>query len=174
MAAYRHTVAEALTEALVKLMSEKKFTDITVTDVVNRAGVSRASFYRNFSSTKDILDSFLDNMVEHFKKNALPVITSQNEQEWRSFLFRYIFFANDHQKELIPGETSNISILLFKITGAAQELSSSHKFENIKEKYSIFSRFTIINSVIINWIMDGQQETPEEIVDYLMSFILTI
>ena len=62
MAESRHLVSEEITNALMDLMAEKPFTEITVTDVVNRAGVARASFYRNFSSTGEILDLVLGDL----------------------------------------------------------------------------------------------------------------
>lgn len=45
-------VKECITEALLKLMNEKAISDITITELVERAGVARASFYRNFASKK--------------------------------------------------------------------------------------------------------------------------
>ena len=44
MAESKKPVMEEITGALVELMAEKPFADITVTDVVKRAGVARASF----------------------------------------------------------------------------------------------------------------------------------
>ncbi len=155
-------------------MADKPFIDITVTDVVKKAGVARASFYRNFSSTSEVLDMILDDMIEKFQENALPVITSQDERKWRAFLSRFIYFANDNQRKLILSRSSNISLLLYRASDAVRELSQSLPHHSVKEKYSISSRIGVINSVILRWIDDGKKETPEEIVDYLMSFILTI
>ncbi len=174
MAHERQNVSEEIAHALLDLMADKSFIDITVTDVVKKAGVARASFYRNFSSTSEVLDMILDDLIEKFKENALPVITSQDERQWRAFLFRYIYFAEENQRNLILSRSSNISLLLYRAADAARELSQSITFHSITEKYSISARIGAINSVVIRWIDDGRKETPEEIVDYLMSFILTI
>lgn len=174
MASTNHPVTKEIKDAFKELMTEKPFIDITVTDVVKRAGVARASFYRNYSSTRDLLDSVLEEAFSEFLNNALPVLSSQNERDWRAFLFRFIYFSEDHQRKLILSQNFNISILLLKMSDFAHELSESMQFENIKEKYSTSSKLAVINSVILRWIDDGKKETPEELVDYLMSFILSI
>jgi AcrR family transcriptional regulator len=48
-------VKECITTALLKMLKERDFSDITITDLVKRAGVSRISFYRNYESKEDVL-----------------------------------------------------------------------------------------------------------------------
>lgn len=55
-----------LATALLQLLKTKDLTDLTVTAVVKRAGVSRMAFYRNFTTLADILTA-------HFT----PIITAQ-------------------------------------------------------------------------------------------------
>ncbi len=174
MASSRRPVSEAISDALLSLMEEKPFIDITVTDVVKRAGVARASFYRNFSSTSDILDSILDGFKQEFIKNALPVITSQDERQWRAFLFRYLYFLVEHQNTLMLTKNSNISIVFYRMIDAARDLSLSLPNDDINQKYRVPSRIGAINSTIFRWIDAGKKETPEELVDYMMSFVLDI
>lgn len=46
---------ESIQQALLILMRNKPFGDITVSEVIRRAGVSRSAFYRHYASKKDIL-----------------------------------------------------------------------------------------------------------------------
>ncbi len=170
----RHPITEKMKRAFRELLAEKPFIEITVTDVVKRADVARASFYRNYSSTRDLLDAVIDDFFNEFRNNALPVLSSQNERDWRDFLFRFIYFAEGNQSRLILSQNSNVPMLLIRMSDYAHGLSESIRYENIKDKYSISTRLSVINSVVMRWIDDGKKETPEEIVDYLMSFILTI
>ncbi|MBQ9612464.1 MAG: TetR/AcrR family transcriptional regulator [Lachnospiraceae bacterium] len=51
-----HTlVLESLTEALLQLMEHKPLREISISELCQKAGVSRVSFYRNYSSMDDIL-----------------------------------------------------------------------------------------------------------------------
>ena len=53
-------VKESLTDALFTLMSNKEFNDITITELSKKAGVSRLSFYRNYTSKEEIIIKYLD------------------------------------------------------------------------------------------------------------------
>ncbi|WP_054957939.1 TetR/AcrR family transcriptional regulator [Paenibacillus dakarensis] len=57
--------------ALVLLMKERSFNEITITEIVKKAGVSRTAYYRNYSSKEDILRSLIDEM-------AIKVIEAMN------------------------------------------------------------------------------------------------
>ena len=43
-----HSVKSEIEQALLRLMTQKSYLDITVTDIVQEAKVARVSFYRNF------------------------------------------------------------------------------------------------------------------------------
>lgn len=58
---------DALGDSLVKLMHEKPFTEITVQQVLDRAGVSRSTFYSHFSNKNDL---FLSDAEEFFEAAA--------------------------------------------------------------------------------------------------------
>ena len=44
-----------ITESLLKLMEEKDFSKITITEIIKNADLTRQTFYRNFDSKEDIL-----------------------------------------------------------------------------------------------------------------------
>ena len=48
-------VVERLTVALLALLKEKPLADISVSELCDRAGVGRTSFYRNYQEKEDIL-----------------------------------------------------------------------------------------------------------------------
>lgn len=47
-----------LTHSLLELMKEKSFSDITITEIAEKAQLDRRTFYRHFQSKKDILDRY--------------------------------------------------------------------------------------------------------------------
>jgi AcrR family transcriptional regulator len=59
-----------LSHALVELIQEKRFDDITVQNVIDRADVGRSTFYTHFRDKEDLLqqdwEKFLDLFAEHF------------------------------------------------------------------------------------------------------------
>lgn len=54
-------VKQYLTEAAFRLMEKKDYRYISVSELVNTAGVCRASFYRNYLCVESIVDEYLEN-----------------------------------------------------------------------------------------------------------------
>ena len=46
---------ECICTALIFLMDKQPFDKITITSIIERSGVSRAAFYRNYSSKEDVM-----------------------------------------------------------------------------------------------------------------------
>ena len=55
---------EAIQEAVFILLKKHDFSNITVTDIIKKAGVSRSAFYRNFKDKESILYGFVDSCIE--------------------------------------------------------------------------------------------------------------
>lgn len=64
-----------LGEALVKLMHEKPFEEITVQHILDRAGISRSTFYTHFSDKNDL---FLSDVEEFFEMIAFHLSRSKD------------------------------------------------------------------------------------------------
>lgn len=58
-----------IVQALFKLMSEYEFERISVTDIAQKAGVGRATFYRYFKRKEDVLIYYLEHNTKEFVFN---------------------------------------------------------------------------------------------------------
>jgi AcrR family transcriptional regulator len=69
-------VKECMVTALLKLMQQKRYEDISITDIAKKAGVSRMSFYRNYTSKDDIVHTYFKEKTALFsdrcKEAGLP------------------------------------------------------------------------------------------------------
>lgn len=55
-----------LHEALMALMQEKRYDDITVQDILDRADVGRSTFYAHYQDKEDLMTSGLTHLMEVF------------------------------------------------------------------------------------------------------------
>jgi AcrR family transcriptional regulator len=78
---------DALGDALVALMQEKQFEDITVQNVLDRAGVSRSTFYHHFKDKDDLFDSDAGEFFEQVGNR----LTLQGDPTDRVFPIREFF-----------------------------------------------------------------------------------
>lgn len=73
-------VNRLMLDALIQLLKKKSISEITVTDITEKAGVSRMSYYRNFSSKEEILTRHLDEIFNDY-------IEMVKEQNYRGSCF---------------------------------------------------------------------------------------
>ena len=81
---------ESLEISLLQLLEKKELTKITISELVERAGVSRAAFYRNYDSKEEILQEIFQRTVQKIT-NKLEQFNMRTElyQVWL-FLFKEV------------------------------------------------------------------------------------
>ena len=158
-------------DALMELIAEKQYMDITVTDIVTRAGVARASFYRYFNSINDVIDAISNELSEEMLEDISPVLLRYDERTWREFLFNHFYRIARRQKQMKRIRFENISVIFTRTEDKIQQSASLFSGDTIQDKYLAVGKMGLINSVTKKWVDTGMQETPEEMIDFLMSFI---
>lgn len=166
------TSKEAIKKALLELMNQKQFVNITISDIINTAGIARVSFYRNYHSIADVIDEISKEMTEHFLEEIQPLFRSRDERQWREFLFHHFYEFSKQCEKNTPYKFMNGHVIFSKVNALMKEAESKNPTSSISEKYSIYAKFGIVDHVVKKWIDSGKQETPEEMIDYIMSFIL--
>lgn len=169
-----YSAKRELKRALMELMNEKSYMDITITEIVNRAGVARMSFYRNYNSISDMIDDIITDMTSQFIDRIYPVISTNNEEKWREFLTEFLSrIAKDNMK-FRPHNMKNSSVFFSRLNGQIQEkINEEAPVETINAKYAPIAKMGLINCIAEKWIDDGMKETPEELIDYIIGFITT-
>ena len=167
----KSSVKKRMADAFVDILSQKSYADITVTDIVNTAQVARVSFYRNFNSISDVLDYITDELANEFIDKILPVLNSNDENKWREFLFDFINNALNNRGKIEAINLQNTAVLFSHLNTKMQMCVNVNSNKTISDKYTSYVKACLINNVVKKWIDDGMVETPEEIINYLMSFI---
>ena len=65
---YEKRAKDYIIEALLLLMKKKRYTDIKIADITNKAGVNRVTFYRNFSSKEEVITVYLERSFNDWGK----------------------------------------------------------------------------------------------------------
>lgn len=167
----KSSVKKRMADAFVDMLSQKSYADITVTDIVNTAQVARVSFYRNFNSISDVVDYITDELANEFIDKILPVLNSNDENKWREFLFDFINNALNNRGKIEAINLQNTTVLFSHLNTKMQMYVNVNSNKTISDKYTSYVKACLINNVVKKWIDDGMVETPEEIINYLMSFI---
>ena len=80
-----------LQDALLQLMKEKSFKDIQITEIADRAQVSRPTFYLHYQSKQELLLSHVDAVFDEFYTDmSHEIAVNKADRKWCSILmFRY-------------------------------------------------------------------------------------
>lgn len=158
---------ECIEQALISLMERKPYSSITIKDITDRAGVSRVSYYRNYSSKEDILSGF---MLSICKEASAAMVkydaVSETEKVWDALLTAVIPLAPKY-KLLLDAGFGEKFMLEF-----AKAMNSSVPEDNYALRYSNVYWAGAITAILSEWIrndMNVPKETIAEIGTKLMT-----
>lgn len=168
------SIKDQMAEALMHLMQSKDFAEITVTDVVKQANVGRASFYRHFNSTNEILEYISDKLFSRLSEEFLPVFIAHDERRWRDCLFRFLYDVSDLKRSVSVPNPVNISLVINKIDEKIQIAHRDTSSPAPEDKYRVAASIGIINSIVHLWINENMSEPAENIVNILVDILMTV
>lgn len=147
-------IKECITTALIGRMNKKEFEEITITELVKEAGVSRVSFYRNFESKRDVLEKHMDILIKEWGAD----FESHNDPEYLSeSLIRHYYKYRDFYKLLYKHDLS--SMIYENLRKACKLDESANNIERYAKSLVAGSIFGWLDE----WFRQGLKETPEEI-----------
>ena len=159
---------DALGDALIALMQEKPFDTITVQDVLDRAHVSRSTFYTHYSDKDDLLMSDAEEFFE-----ALSMALSQHgDKSDRVFPVREFFaHLSDVQpffKALVKSGKYHENMELARghfARGIERRLAELPRGKNIPANQLpavAFAHAGALLSLLSWWLDRGMRESPAE------------
>jgi AcrR family transcriptional regulator len=159
---------DALGDALITLMQQKPFETITIQDVLDRAHVSRSTFYTHYSDKDDLLMSD----AEEFFESLSMALSNNNDSSERVFPARE-FFA--HLSDVQPFFKALVKSGKFQEN---MELARGHFARGIERRLSelprsktipanqlpaiAFAQAGALLSLLTWWLDRGMRESPAE------------
>ncbi|GEM_PF-1105842 len=166
-----------LSQSLMDMLSEVPFDKIKVSDLCERSGISRATFYNNFDSTKEVLQYHLETFREEIQSKIVEEKDEKNldfSDTYRLMLSLIISTLSEKRqilKEVIEKHPS--SVIYYVIQKFA--LSSINRvLEMFKEEISSIPLPIISNylagaftGLVIYLISSGDNYSKEQMVNYV-------
>lgn len=154
---------EYIATALILLLEEKAYDNISITDISDKAGVSRMTYYRNYNDKDDILVDYFLELGSYFIKEHLvgQNLTLHSVVEKAATFFK----AN-----LALINAISKAELLYKLL---EKLVEELKRWIPEVKASTFSKYSssfYVGGIIATfrfWCASGMNESPDEIADMI-------
>ena len=159
---------DALGDALIELMQEKPFDTITVQDVLDRAHVSRSTFYAHYSDKDDLLMSD----AEEFFESISMALSVHGDKSDRVFpVMEFFVHLSDVQpfyKALVKSGKFQENMELARghfARGIERRLSELPRGKSIPPHQLPAIAFThagALLSLLMWWLDRGMRESPAE------------
>ena len=159
---------DALGDALIALMQEKAFETITVQEVLDRAHVSRSTFYTHYSDKDDLLMSD----SEEFFEALSMALSAHSDKSERVFpvkeFFNHLANVQPFYKALVKSGKFQENMELARghfARGIERRLSELPRGKSIaaNERSAIaFTQAGALLSLLTWWLDRGMREPPEQ------------
>ena len=162
-----------ITNALLTLMHEQLYNEITVKQIILEARLARKTFYRNFESKDDVLLSLIRGILREY----FDIVNNA-----RGDVLTTIFSFADNNRELLMLLDKNdmLHVPLCCMNEYAPMLGSSQNkqrnpfvklFEGLDTGYLIAMNIGAVWNVISLWIHRGMEEVPEDVRETIAQYI---
>lgn len=164
-------VKKKMEDAFFALLSEKPFSEITVTDLVTRAGVARASYYRNYESMEDIVRQYLAQLQSEMQNELGGQAFRLGEKAPRDCVTVPLnYYIRERERFLLLFDFG-FEPLLLKTANYLGEVKLGDMPYHSVQKYRIYFITGAILNVLLQWLKGNCRESVDDMADLLLELI---
>ncbi len=155
-------------EALYRLLERKSYESIKISEIITKAGISRATFYRNFSTKDDIVKLKVKMFFEDFFASILELSLTE-EPEDELYLIQSFFKRIDEEEKLVDTvintklEYLMVAGILELINIRRRQFYTLVRINKIAEGYTMDIAASSAWTLLSRWHRSGKQETSQEL-----------
>jgi len=157
-----HITKKYIREALILLMLQKNFKDINVQELVEKAGVSRATFYRNFVSIDEVLDSYFKVYFEELDK----VVQARTSDKDKAIFIILDLIKYENVAFKVTFDQGEVGVLLKYLFPLLESIIHTNHEVDLN---SSFEAGTLCG-LIVNWCQKDFKSGTQEIFNHYLSF----
>lgn len=174
---------EAIFSAFTKLLSEKNFNQITVSDIIERADIGRATFYAHFETKDYLLKELCEELFCHIfdsssesDHNHRHIFNCNAPDSVFTHLFEHLYNNDNQILELLSSSNNELFLRYFKINllqlvESQLETFSSEKAHNLPKGFYINHIAATFVETARWWIENKMEQSPQEITEYFLAVV---
>ena len=170
----------AIFEAFISLLSERNYDRITVSQILERADVGRATFYAHFETKEFLLRSLCEELFDH----VFDVMAGENSAHDHIFdcdshdsvylhLFQHLQRNDNHILDLLSCQNNDLFLRYFqegllKLAHSQLPLFAARKDPQLPEDFWMRHIATTFVETVRWWVQKGMTHSPETITQYFL------
>lgn len=166
---------QKLSNALVELLQEKAFSDITPAQICERAGVNRSTFYRNYKNILQLKTEMENNILSGIHWDGRP----SDALNYQANIEAQLQYLRDNKDLFLALSSSGFRESIFtKVKNKAIEVYKE-AYEQVpdapgREEYENLCVFYIsaVIGVVDDWFMGGMRQSNESVAGFLAPWMV--
>jgi len=159
---------KAISEAFLRLLDQKKFSDISIKDITDEAVVARPTFYLHYKSKDSVLGEYLDGIFAEYMEEIHPVLEEEDQYALATAIFQQVREHAAYLSSMLADDTAaliqeklhqyiqEVFAYLLKAKMGAQAVLVSGQTRN----YIVSAVAGMVYAVVREWMENGMQEEP--------------
>lgn len=158
---------EYIQEALVELLKKQSIKDISITDLTEKAGIARSTFYRYYSSLDEVIDDYILAIFSKMRKEKSFNFNVQSTI--RGFLEIFYDYRDFFRLLVRRGLLERVQRFLFKVCyEGIKDLGRNSQFNELEAYYYGGASSGFIIGIIIDDYKVPIEEAEKKLGSLLM------
>ena len=160
-------------DSLLALMNEKEFNNITITEIIKRADLTRQTFYRHFTSKEDVLHAYISEIYN----NCFEKVNTLEEKTLFNVLVTYFTYWENNKDLLLLADKCNLNYNImdfyYKYMDNALDMITDKVVSKNENEINYVKNFILggfINVKMI-WMKNNFKEGPQELAQTIINLL---
>lgn len=155
---------ECIVQSLMLLLQEKRIEEISVLEIVEKAGVNRSTYYRNFAAKQDVIRQYYEMRLDEYLSTVKEGI-----QPMQYFTGMFQSFLQ-HKKELLLLDRHALTYLLLEEMNSRIMQIHGQEPDALVSLYSNYHIGGVFNSFRY-WLSEEMATPPEQLAERCLMFL---
>lgn len=158
---------EYIAESFIRLLEQRNLNNITINEITKLAGVNRSTYYRNFSSTYEIIKFYIGNIMTEYL-NEFSEKTDLSLVSYYTTLFQCFY---KHRKALLCIHRNSLSYLALEVFNQSFTKKAINSDTSNKQLFELYYHTGGIYNFLLLWLEHNMKEEPEEMMKITLSIL---
>lgn len=158
---------EFIIGGLLSALREKAYNDVTVSEIVKKAGVNRSTYYRHFNSKEDIIRCFFDRIMSDYREEF------EHSRDKSDFNYYTTLFAHfyKYKQQLLLCFKNNLTIYMLDVLHVWFCKKADNECTQNKNQFHIAYHIGGIYGCFRLWFLHDMKEQPKELAELSYSIM---
>lgn len=171
---------KVITESLLLLMKKYPYAEITVKQILLETDISRKTFYRNFLSKDDVLNSFINTILQDYVNAIQQQQQKYSHLQTLDVIFDFceknkeiLFILRDNRLLYLLLEKLNV-LILNEHNRYISESQENHLESQLLTEYIIYFNIGGVWNLIVGWIENNMRDAVIDIKKSVIFYLSNI